>query len=191
MMKKVDLANAGLLMLIPLTMIGFSASIHAHNSDISTTKAAEVNKIGETIDTEYSGNTELNQGKMRPLYFQASRVFSVKYRTVNFKTVLDEDYKEEKLYRYVPGAKKTIGPIAGKRLRPIPARKCMLIKKPKHTTAMMMVNGKVKTFTGFAYQQRRPPIVTGSMKMQLMIKMRLMANKICRRPHFFMRYGKL
>ncbi|KRM49368.1 hypothetical protein [Lentilactobacillus kefiri] len=131
MMKKVDLANAGLLMLIPLTMIGFSASIHAHNSDISTTKAAEVNKIGETIDTEYSGNTELNQGKMRPLYFQASRVFSVKYRTVNFKTVLDEDYKEEKLYRYVPGAKKNNRTYSWKKIKAHTGKKVYVDKKAK------------------------------------------------------------
>ena len=106
MMKKFDLADAVLLLLIPLTMIGFFASIHTHDHDISNTKAAQVNKIGENIDTEYSGISDLNKGHIRPLYFQPSRVFSVKYRTVNFKTVLDEDYREEKLYRYVPGAKK-------------------------------------------------------------------------------------
>lgn len=86
-MKKFDLADAVLLLLIPLTMVGFSASIHTRDHDISTTRAAQVNKIGENIDTEYSGSSDLNKGTIRPLYFQASRVFSVKYRTVNFKTV--------------------------------------------------------------------------------------------------------
>lgn len=130
-MKKFELTDAAMLLLIPLTMIGFSASIHTHNNDISTTKAAQVNKIGETIDTEYSGKSDLNKGSVRPLYFQASRVFSVKYRTVNFKTVLDEDYREEKLYRYVPGAKKNNRTYSWKKINGHTGKRVYVDKKAK------------------------------------------------------------
>ena len=130
-MKKFDLADAALLLLIPLTMIGFSASIHTRDHDISTTKAAQVNKIGENIDTEYSGDSDLNKGNIRPLYFQPSRVFSVKYRTVSFKTVLDEDYREEKLYRYVPGAKKNNRTYSWKKIKAHTGKKVYVDKKAK------------------------------------------------------------
>lgn len=130
-MKKFDLADAALLLLIPLTMIGFSASIHTRDHDISTTRAAQVNKIGENIDTEYSDNSELNKGTIRPLYFQASRVFSVKYRAVNFKTVLDEDYREEKLYRYVPGAKKNNRTYSWKKINAHTGKRVYVDKKAK------------------------------------------------------------
>lgn len=131
MMKKVELTDALMLMLIPLTMIGFSASIHSHNNDISTTKAAEVNQIGKTIDTEYSVNSDSNKATVRPLYFQASRVFSVKYRTVHFKTVLDEDYREEKLYRYVPGAKKGNRTYSWKKIKAHTGKRVYVDKKAK------------------------------------------------------------
>lgn len=166
-MKKFDLADAALLLLIPLTMIGFSASIHTRDRDISTTKAAQVNKIGENIDTEYSGDSDLNKGNIRPLYFQPSRVFSVKYRTVSFKTVLDEDYREEKLYRYVPGLRKTIALIVGQPLRPAPANGFTLIKKRKPTIGTMTANAKVKISTGSAFPRTSMQRVTGSMKMRL------------------------
>ncbi|WP_416186271.1 MAG: SlpA domain-containing protein [Lentilactobacillus parabuchneri] len=130
-MTKSVFTDTAMLLLIPLTMVGISASIHTHNADISTTQSAQANKIGKNIDIEYTADFNAGKGAIRPLYFQASKVFSIKYRTVNFKTVLDEDYREEKLYRYVPGSKKKNRTYSWKKIKAQTGKRVYVDKKAK------------------------------------------------------------
>lgn len=103
-MKKRRLADAAMLMLIPISIVGFSLSTTHDSISKPTTETARVNNIAETTDTEYQ--LKGTNAEIQPLDFRPSRVYRVRYAKTNFKATLDEDYREEKLYRYVPGAKK-------------------------------------------------------------------------------------
>ncbi|MFD1124672.1 hypothetical protein ACFQ22_04750 [Lentilactobacillus raoultii] len=104
-MKKNLLIDAGLLCLIPLGIIGFSVSSDTQPETARMTTAHH-NKVAAATDTEYFKGTRLHSDQIQTLDFSPSRVYRIKYYKTNFRTTLDDGYREEKLYRYVPGGKK-------------------------------------------------------------------------------------
>ena len=115
-MKKNLLIDAGLLFLIPAGIIAFSMTSDTHPK-LPRQTTAQNNIIQTTTDTEYTQNSALNTNQLQKLDFTASRVYRVKYAKTNFKTVLDDDYREEKLYRYVLGSKKNNRTYSWKRIK--------------------------------------------------------------------------
>lgn len=105
LMKRHILTDVGLLFLIPLGIVGFSLSSD-NQSESKQAAQAQNNTVKTTTDTKYGSGSVLSANQVQSLDFRPSRVYRVRYTKVNFKTVLDDDYREEKLYRYVPGAKK-------------------------------------------------------------------------------------
>ncbi|GHP13063.1 hypothetical protein YK48G_04880 [Lentilactobacillus fungorum] len=106
-MKKRLLVDAGLLLLIPISIVGFSMSIDNQDKvSVRTSTDAKSNHIATTADKEYVAASTNDALEIKPMDFSPNRVYRVRYSKVNFRTSLDDDYREERLYRYVPGAKK-------------------------------------------------------------------------------------
>ncbi|EHO52731.1 hypothetical protein [Lentilactobacillus kisonensis] len=105
-MKKGLLIDAAVLLLIPLSIVGFSLSIDGDKGTIRTSQTAHVNDIATATDTEYAAGNTNGSLKVEPMDFSMSRVYRVTYSKANLKTTLDDDYREERLYRYAPGSKK-------------------------------------------------------------------------------------
>lgn len=106
MMKSHLLIDTGLLFLIPLGIIGFSVSSQT-DSPADHVAGAQHNHLKQTTDTAYTpkGRT-IDTSQIQSLDFRASRVYRVTYAKTTFRAPLEADYREQRLYRYVPGSKK-------------------------------------------------------------------------------------
>ncbi len=104
MMKRTHLVDLALLFLIPLSLIGFSMASDLLKPN-ETHVAAEHNRLSQVADINYD-QTALKASQLQKLDFRPSKVYRVKYVKANFRSKLDDDYRDEKVYRYVPGSKK-------------------------------------------------------------------------------------
>ncbi|WP_251908490.1 hypothetical protein [Lentilactobacillus kefiri] len=96
-MKKL-LTTACLLFALPLSLFGCSnnssTSNHSNNSSSSSTKTAQSNSASKSESPASSSSSTTSNAK---------RALKVRYEKANFTTSLDHEYREEHLYKYVPG----------------------------------------------------------------------------------------
>ncbi|MBV0931541.1 hypothetical protein KTE19_12735 [Lentilactobacillus sp. IMAU92037] len=130
-MRRGLFVDASLLLLIPISIVGFSMSIESDRSTYRTTQTAKVNDIATTTDTEYTDDDANDNLKVQPMDFSVSRVYRVTYSHTKFRTTLDDDYREERLYRYVPGSKKANRTYSWSKIKAKVGKRVYVDKKAK------------------------------------------------------------